>query len=475
MNPLMVFVQQGSQIAQVYGGGQGGVSGALRDTARMIGGVVTRFPLLTAALAAGAAAIAGMRHEINQTSDVAVSFGDVALAVWQTVRDGLVSILKPVIDRIAPWFSAAWDLVIAGVKVVGNAIINTHRASFEAVRAIWNVLPAAMGAAVFGAANVTIAGLEIMVNRAIELLNGLADRVNGLLAKLPGLPESWRVGTLDGLELPRIENPYPEEVRDAWGDFRGRMSEIFADDPLGEFFGGIRDRAIANATALDETAEAAGRAGGAARKAGEQAAEAMETAKTAVEQVRDALADYAARAADIGKGLGETIAGAFTSAEEAVATFVRTGKLGFSELVTSILADLAKIAVRKAVLGPVAEALSGALGDGGVFRGIAGVLGGKFHAGGRVPGGMPALVPIAALANAPRFHGGGGFGLGPDEQAAILQRGERVLNRRETRAWEAGGGTRIVINARDAESFRASRAQVAADIARAVAAGRRSL
>ena len=112
MNPLMVFVQQGSQIAQVYGVGQGGVRGALRDTARMIGGVVTRFPLLTAAVAAGAAAVAGMRHEINQTSDVAVSFGDVALAVWQTVRDGLVSILKPVIDRIAPWFSAAWDLVI---------------------------------------------------------------------------------------------------------------------------------------------------------------------------------------------------------------------------------------------------------------------------------------------------------------------------------------------------------------------------
>jgi lambda family phage tail tape measure protein len=253
------------------------------------------------------------------------------------------------------------------------------------------------------------------------------------------------------------------------------MSEIFADDPLGDFFGGIRDRAIANATALDETAEAAGRAGGAARNAGEQAAEAMETAKTAVEQVRDALSDYAARASDVGKGLGETIAGAFGSAEEAVATFVRTGKLGFSELVTSILADLAKIAVRKAVLGPVAEALSGALGDGGIFRGIAGVLGGKFHAGGRVPGGMPALIPIAALAHAPRLHGGGGFGLGPDEQAAILQRGERVLNRRETRAWEAGGGTRIVINARDAESFRASRAQVAADIARAVAAGRRSL
>jgi hypothetical protein len=66
------------------------------------------------------------------------------------------------------------------------------------------------------------------------------------------------------------------------------------------------------------------------------------------------------------------------------------------------------------------------------------------------------------------------MGLGPDEYAAVLLRGERVLNRAETRAWERGAGTSVNIYARDAESFRTSRAQVAADIARAVAYGRRS-
>ena len=63
---------------------------------------------------------------------------------WRSGRasaTGWSAILKPAIDGIAPWFSAAWDLVVAGVKVAGNAIINTHRAAFETVRAIWNVLP----------------------------------------------------------------------------------------------------------------------------------------------------------------------------------------------------------------------------------------------------------------------------------------------------------------------------------------------
>jgi len=42
-------------------------------------------------------------------------------------------------------------------------------------------------------------------------------------------------------------------------------------------------------------------------------------------------------------------------------------------------------------------------------------------------------------------------------------------------AWGAGGGITININTRDAESFRQSRTQVAADIARAVALGRRGM
>ena len=57
---------------------------------------------------------------------------------------------------------------------------------------------------------------------------------------------------------------------------------------------------------------------------------------------------------------------------------------------------------------------------------------------------------------------------------AILQRGERVLARREAQSYGAGG-VNVTIMARDAESFRQSRTQVAADIARAVSLGRRGM
>jgi hypothetical protein len=84
------------------------------------------------------------------------------------------------------------------------------------------------------------------------------------------------------------------------------------------------------------------------------------------------------------------------------------------------------------------------------------------------------MVPATAFAAASRMHGGGMAGLRHDEVPAILQRGERVLSRREAQNYGAGG-VNVTIMARDAESFRQSRTQVAADIARAVSLGRRGM
>jgi hypothetical protein len=89
-------------------------------------------------------------------------------------------------------------------------------------------------------------------------------------------------------------------------------------------------------------------------------------------------------------------------------------------------------------------------------------------------GGSTRAVPAAAFLGAPRMHSGGWAGLAADEVPAILQCGERVLSRDEARGY-GQGAVNVTIQARDAQSFRQSRSQVAADIARAVQAGRRNL
>ena len=231
------------------------------------------------------------------------------------------------------------------------------------------------------------------------------------------------------------------------------------------------------ADALDQATEAADRvsealdtAGQAGRAAGAANAGGAEQAATGWAAVTATLADYASKARDIGADIGNALVGAFTSAENAIGDFVKTGKLNFRDLVTSLIADLARLAARRFILGPIANALGGILG------GADGLFAGVFHAGGVVGAGGPTrMVPAMAFAAAPRMHSGGFAGLRPDEVPAILQRGERVLSRREAQSYGAGGGVTININTRDAESFRQSRTQVAADIARAVSLGRRGL
>lgn len=224
--------------------------------------------------------------------------------------------------------------------------------------------------------------------------------------------------------------------------------------------------------ALKRTGDAATRLAENVTQAGGASGKAAEIAKSAWKAAAASLKDYATKAKDIGRGIGDALTGAFSNAESAIGEFVKTGKLDFSSLVSSILADMAKLSARKFILGPLSNALSGALGNlGNIFAPV-------LHAGGMVGGAAPArMVPAMAFAGAPRMHSGGWAGLRPDEVPAILQKGERVLNRREAAQYGAGSAQHVTINiqTRDAESFRQSRTQVSADIARAVAMGRRGM
>ena len=88
---------------------------------------------------------------------------------------------------------------------------------------------------------------------------------------------------------------------------------------------------------------------------------------------------------------------------------------------------------------------------------------------------MPALL----FAGAPRLHGGGY--IRPGEVPAILQTGERVLNRKETAAYDQRGEqaapmmVTFNITTPDAGSFRRAQGQITAEMASALERARRNL
>jgi len=104
----------------------------------------------------------------------------------------------------------------------------------------------------------------------------------------------------------------------------------------------------------------------------------------------------------------------------------------------------------------------------------------RMHGGGNVGvDGNVLWADPGLFRNARRLHSGGQF-LSPDEVPTILQTGERVLNRAETRAYNRGrDGDRILvpvtIQAANPAAFAASKGQIASTLTRAVRAGVRGL
>lgn len=150
-----------------------------------------------------------------------------------------------------------------------------------------------------------------------------------------------------------------------------------------------------------------------------------------LEGMKQGFEDYADSAMNLGAQIQAATQNSFKGMEDSLLNFVKTGKLSFTDMANSIINDLIRIAIRASITGPIASAIGGMFGNffggtaaktasssvgGGLGAGAAdffhdGGLVSKFHDGGLI---------------IPRFHFGG---LASDEVPAVLQTGERVLDR----------------------------------------------
>ncbi len=127
---------------------------------------------------------------------------------------------------------------------------------------------------------------------------------------------------------------------------------------------------------------------------------------------------------------------AFRSMEDALAHFVATGKLDFRSLAEAIVADLARIAIRQQITGPLYGWLGSLFAGPQVTPASPG-----FGAGAptRWAGAHTGLGPFEP----PRMHRVGA-GLRPDEMPTVIRRDEAVLTPGQMRAIAGAGGPREV-------------------------------
>ncbi|HTV69843.1 MAG TPA: phage tail length tape measure family protein [Rhizobiaceae bacterium] len=240
-NPMLTLLQQGPQIAQIYAG-QGGVKAALQDTLSVFG----RFgPIVLAAMTVATGATLGLMHEIRQTSGVAVSFGNVVEGVFESIGEVIYETLKPAIDAVAPWFQAAWNLIISGVKWVGNAFVKGWQAQIATLEYLIGGVPEAFIIAGENAANNFLTAIEEMAQEVIVIFNGMIAKINGGL-RLAGFDKQIPdFGNPEDLAFGRVDIGGADARRQLEADRAAllkRYQEIANSDPMGSFY----DRIVRN-------------------------------------------------------------------------------------------------------------------------------------------------------------------------------------------------------------------------------------
>jgi len=162
----------------------------------------------------------------------------------------------------------------------------------------------------------------------------------------------------------------------------------------------------------------------------------------------------------------------FKSMEDALVSFVTTGKLDFKSMADSIIADMVRMQIQSSITKPLAGALGGFLGDiaGSIFGAPAGAGTGTAstataHTGGVIGADnlrMRSVSP-SVFANAPRFHTGGIVG---NEVPIIAKQGEAVFTPGQMKLLGGALQSKPNVNVSVRVENNASNAQARADVSR---------
>jgi hypothetical protein len=229
MNPLMVMIQQGPQIADIFGQASArgvGFSGALRGMVAAAGPLAPALATVAAVAAVVAGGVAIVANQLNKGGESAeqlqkrlgltdeqmkkvgntsVTMGDVVAGSTKFAADSFMAAFGPALKWLGEAFQKAFDWIAKTFVGFSKGFVGTFFGAFEAVKATWRMLPAVLGDAAISAANLVVSAIEAMINKAIAAINAVIGFANTAAGAL-GL--SFKLPTLAELDIGRFENAF---------------------------------------------------------------------------------------------------------------------------------------------------------------------------------------------------------------------------------------------------------------------------
>ena len=247
MNPLMILIQQGPQIAETFSMASARgltFSAAMRSLAVSTWAALAPLAPFIAAAAAVAAVVGGglaiAAQQINKdTADLtkgmgltaeqmervtqkSVTMGDVVGGIFKVMGEDLNAVFGPHLAKvgkaITDFYQSFVDGAWAGIKIVSGAFVGL----FDGVKASLALLAPAVSDLTVSAMNGMIWAIEAALNIIIGKINGMINLANqaaqavGLTARLPGLAEA---------ALGRLSNPNAGAAGNAGAAFAKAFGE----------------------------------------------------------------------------------------------------------------------------------------------------------------------------------------------------------------------------------------------------------
>lgn len=324
MSPMMIALQQGTQLAGVFA--QTGGS-ALKSLGAAFLSVVSPVSLLTIGIVALAAAGLQMvnwsklaQSSLNALADAMVTaapyavglgavltlafapqiltaIGSITLAIGRGLVAAITAATQAMIAfAIANPFAAfvlGTAAAVAAIVAVGKAfgkdfvtpirnginfVVGGFVGAFDAIRKTWRMLPSAIGDSVIQTANSVIRAVDGMVNKAIASLNGLTSKVPGGSA----LQIGYRANS------GQIANPNAGAAQRVNDIARESIAAAQRVDYVGKAIAGVNALATSGAAKLREWAKSLA---GAPAKTGGKAAQDAAAAQPKTDKWADLITD----------------------------------------------------------------------------------------------------------------------------------------------------------------------------------------